>query len=276
MSHTKGLPERSRREHIARCRRISCRKAYRKSRRDLYRIPVGEDRIFPFRCCGGRMLSAPTDSLARMSRAKSLPERSRREHIARCRRISCRKAYRASVGEDRIFPFRCCGGRMLSAPTGSLARMSHTKSLPERSRREHIARRRRISCRKAYRNISHTCRGRSYLPVPLLRRADAIRPYGFVGENVTYQKPSPRRGRWRGLPSRMRWIRRKAERFSRINELPSSCGASMPEKQRGEQKPGHDGRQHGGKRHRHGKARLFDPDAAEVQRERIEDRFGGA
>ena len=54
-----NLPERSRREHIARRRRISCRKAYRESRRDLYRIPAGEDRIFPFRCCGGWMISAP-------------------------------------------------------------------------------------------------------------------------------------------------------------------------------------------------------------------------
>ena len=34
-------------------------------------------------------------------------------------------------------------------------------------------------------------RGRSYLPVPLLRRADHIRPYGFVGKNVATQKPSP-------------------------------------------------------------------------------------
>ena len=112
-------------EGVYRAEGISCRKAYRESRRDLYRASVGEDRIFPFRCCGGRMLSAPTDSLARVSRAESLPERSRREHIARCRRISCRKAYRKSrrdlyripVGEDRIFPFRCCGGRIISAPT---------------------------------------------------------------------------------------------------------------------------------------------------------------
>ena len=52
------------------------------------------------------------------------------------------------VGEDRIFPLRCCGGRMISAPTNRTTR-----------------------------------RGRSHLPVALLRRGveDDV-PYGFVGK----------------------------------------------------------------------------------------------
>ena len=65
---------------------ISCRKAYRESRRDFYRILVGEDRIFPFRCCGGQIRSAPTVSL-------------RAEGTYRAEGISCRKAYRAPRGQ---------------------------------------------------------------------------------------------------------------------------------------------------------------------------------
>ncbi len=52
---------------------ISCRKAYRESRRDLYRILVGEDRIFPFRCCSGRIISAPTVRWQECREPKAFP-----------------------------------------------------------------------------------------------------------------------------------------------------------------------------------------------------------
>ena len=46
--------------------------------------------------------------------------------------------------------------------------------------------------------ISHTRRGRSYLPVPLLRRADDIRPYGPLVQACA-PLPSPPRRRWRSV-----------------------------------------------------------------------------
>ncbi len=192
-------------EGVYRAEGISCRKAYRDSRRDLYRASVGEDRIFPFRCCGGRMISAPTVSL-------------HAEGVYRAEGISCRKAYRSEA---------------ISCPTGANWASDAARYVCGTQTR-YTAAARQYDMLPFASTICGLCRVTIPPFIPPLHK-------GGMGEHASKSLPlrgeeMATRGKRATAPlkrsvsgvvpdreaHRMRWTRRKAERFSRMN---CDCGA---------------------------------------------------
>ena len=122
------------------------------------------------------------------------------------------------VGEDRIFPFRCCGGRIISAPTVRWCKRALPGLLLRGEGGEASASRMRWTRRKAER-FSRMI-GRMLCiryPVPLISHFVTAFPRGGSQEPHPYLLLRGEGGE--ASASRMRWSCRKAERFSRMNAV---------------------------------------------------------